>query len=241
MMSVSCRGYIMRKRRDSLASIVAKDLSERIESGEYEVGDKIPVEAQLCEIYNVSRTVVREAVAHLRSEGLLISRQGIGVFVVGRSNPSLKISEEYAGELSEVLEILELRVGVEIEAAGLAAHRKTKATLAAIRTIFDRTTDLDAFAQRPRELDFEFHMAIARATGNSYMPRFMAFIGPAIIPRSHLLHASAPEITREYLGKMIDEHRRILDAIESGDVVQAREAMRVHLAGSLDRYRKIKP
>lgn len=231
----------MKRRRDSLSSIVAKDIAERIENGEYAVGDKIPIEAQLCEIYNVSRTVVREAIAYLRSEGLVQSRQGIGVFVAARGGLVLKISPEKAGELAEILEILELRLGVEIEAAGLAAQRRDEKSLAAIKDALALCEDLDLFTEKPRELDFKFHMAIAEATGNSYMPRFMSFIGPVIIPRSQLIHASVPKITREYLGKMLEEHHRIADAITEGKIPEAREAMRIHLDGSLERYRKLRP
>lgn len=231
----------MKRRRDSLASIVARDIAERIENGEYLIGQRIPIEAQLCDIYNVSRTVVREAMAHLRSEGLVESRQGIGVFVSGQGGLTLKISADEAGELAQILEILELRLGVEVEAAGLAAHRRDDGQMGDIHNTLSMADDIEVFAEKPRELDFAFHMAIAQATGNGYMPRFMSFIGPVIIPRSQLIHASVPKITREYLSKMLEEHRRIAQAIDRRDVVGAREAMRFHLAGSLERYRKLKP
>lgn len=226
-------------RRDSLASVVAKDIAERIDAGDYAVGDKIPIEAQLCEIYNVSRTVVREAIAHLRSEGLLESRQGVGVFVAGRGNVTLKIPPEAAGELSEIIDILELRIGVEVEAAGLAAQRRTDRDLEQILASLEATADPDAFNRNPRQLDFDFHKAIALASGNAYMPRFMDFVGPVIIPRSQLIHATIPKITRDYLAKMTDEHRRIALAIRDRDVLEARESMRFHLVGSLQRYRQL--
>lgn len=229
----------MRRKRDSLASIVARDIAERIESGEYPIGDRIPIEAQLCDIYNVSRTVVREAIAHLRSEGLVDSRQGVGVFVSGRGGLTLKISADEAGELAQILEILELRLGVEVESAGLAAQRRSDGQLDHIHKTLAKAEDIEAFAENPRQLDLDFHMAIANATGNGYIPRFMSFLGPVIIPRSQLIHASVPKITREYLSKMLDEHRQITVAINRRDVIGAREAMRLHLAGSLERYRKL--
>lgn len=228
----------MRKRRDSLASVVAKGLAEQIERGDYAVGDKIPIEAQLCEMYNVSRTVVREAIATLRSEGLVTSRHGVGVFVEERGNPALSITKEAAGELSDVLELLELRLGVEVEAAGLAAQRATGDDLRQIRDVLEKTRDLDAFAEQRREMDYAFHLAIARASGNSWMPKFMDFIGPVIIPRSQLLHASQPEITRDYLRQMVEEHRQIVEAIAARDTTGAQVAMRMHLSTSLRRYRQ---
>ncbi|UXS43018.1 FadR family transcriptional regulator (plasmid) [Agrobacterium tumefaciens] len=229
----------MRRRRDSLASVVAKDIAQRIDTGEYAVGARIPIETELCEIYNVSRTVVREAIAYLRSEGLVDSRQGIGAFVTGRGNVTLKIPPEAAEELSEIIDILELRIGVEVESAGLAAQRADEAELGKILECLEKTADPDAFNQNPRQLDFNFHKAIALASGNAYMPRFMDFVGPVIIPRSQLIHSTVPKITREYLAKMTDEHRRIAVAIKRKDVLGAREAMRFHLAGSLERYREL--
>lgn len=229
----------MVKRRDSLASVVAKDIAERIDAGDYPVGEKIPIEAQLCEIYNVSRTVVREAIAQLRSEGLVESRQGVGVFVTGRGNVTLRIPREAAGELSEIIDILELRIGVEVEAAGLAAQRRTDGDLERIISSLEATADPDAFNKSPRQLDFNFHKAISIASGNAYMPRFMDFIGPVIIPRSQLIHATIPKITRDYLLKMTDEHQRIAFAIRERDVLEARESMRFHLVGSLQRYRQL--
>ncbi|MWP39995.1 FCD domain-containing protein [Rhodobacter sphaeroides] len=232
------QGTFMRKRRDSLASVVARDLAGRIERGDYAVGDKIPIEAQLCEMYNVSRTVVREAIATLRSEGLVTSRHGVGVFVEERGNPALSITKEAAGELSEVLELLELRLGVEVEAAGLAARRATAEDLRQIREVLEKTDDLEAFAEHRRELDYAFHLAIARASGNSWMPKFMDFIGPVIIPRSQLLHDPQSGITRDYLRQMVEEHRQIVEAIAAGDAAAAQEAMRMHLSTSLERYRR---
>lgn len=119
----------MRRKRDSLSSIVASAISEKIRAGVYTIGSKIPVEMQLCDEYNVSRTVVREAIAQLRSEGLLRSQKGVGVFVADDGSMALKIPHGRSGELTEILKILELRLGVEIEAAGLAASRNTPETL----------------------------------------------------------------------------------------------------------------
>lgn len=231
----------MGRRRDSLATVVAKDIAERIDTGEYPVGSRIPIEAQLCDIYNVSRSVVREAIAHLRSEGLVESRQGVGVFVSGRGNVTLKIPREATDELSEIVDILELRIGVEVEAAGLAAQRRTEADMERILEHLEKTADPNAFNQNPRQLDFDFHKAIAMASGNTYMPRFMDFIGTVIIPRSQLLHASVPKITLDYLAKMTAEHREVVNAIQQGDVAGARTAMRQHLVSSLERYRALKP
>lgn len=229
----------MRQRRNSLSSSVALGIAEKISSGEYSVGDQIPVESRLMDSYNVSRSVVREAIALLRSEGLLVSRQGKGVFVASKENSVLKISADRLDELSEIVDILELRLGVEVESAGLAAERQDRTAIAHVFDVLQKAKDIDAFMRNPRQLDFDFHMAIAIASSNSYMPKFLDFIGPVIIPPSQLIHDWQPSLSYDYLKKMYGEHEVIAEAIGRGDVKASRDAMRLHLTKSLERYRRL--
>lgn len=229
----------MRQRHHNLSSLVALGITEKISSGEYSVGDQIPIESKLMESYNVSRSVVREAIALLRSEGLLLSRQGKGVFVASKEKSVLKISADKLGELSEILDILELRLGVEVESAGLAAARQDDSAIARIFNVLEAAGDIDNFIHHPRQLDFDFHMAIAIASGNSYMPKFLDFIGVVIIPPSQLIHDWQPALSRDYLRRMHEEHKTIAEAIRSQNIEASREAMRLHLTESLQRYRSL--
>ncbi|WP_087110645.1 FadR/GntR family transcriptional regulator [Halomonas citrativorans] len=231
----------MRKRSSNLSSLVALGITEKISSGEYSVGDQIPVESKLMESYNVSRSIVREAIALLRSEGLLLSRQGKGVFVASKERSVLKISADKLGELSEILDILELRLGVEVEAAGLAAARQDSSAIANLFNTLEEAEDIDNFMRNPRQLDFDFHMAIAIASGNSYMPKFLDFIGAVIIPPSQLIHDWQPKLSRDYLKKMYNEHKEIANAIKRKDIEASKTAMRLHLTESIERYRAIIP
>lgn len=190
--------------------------------------------------YNVSRSVVREAIALLRSEGLLLSRQGKGVFVASKEKSVLKISADKLGEISEIVDILELRLGVEVESAGLAAARQDKVAIAHILSVLEKAENIDNFMQNPRQLDFDFHMAIALASGNSYMPKFLDFIGMVIIPPSQLIHNWQPTVSRDYLSRMHKEHKDIAEAINKGDIEASRRAMRLHLTESLKRYRSLR-
>ncbi|HEY9568698.1 MAG TPA: GntR family transcriptional regulator, partial [Thalassobaculum sp.] len=158
-------------------------LAERIRSGELAPAEKLPTEQEMIAAFGVSRTVVREAIAALRAEGLVESRQGAGVFVVGdkRRRP-FRIESGDAETVGGVLAIMELRRSIEIEAAGLAAERRTGLQLAAIHQAveaFDAAIGSgDAVAA-----DFEFHKAICQATGNPYFDSFLEFLGHHIIPR----------------------------------------------------------
>ena len=109
-------------KRKPLSTLVAESLSEKIRSGRLGLGTRLLTEAELCAEYEVSRTVVREAVARLRSEGLVIPEQGRGMFVSeSPASRNFSIPEDALKTLPETIALLELRLSVEVEAAGLCA------------------------------------------------------------------------------------------------------------------------
>ncbi len=121
-------------KKEVLSAQLAKSLASRISAQEYQPGQRIPTEAKLGAEYGVSRTVVREAVASLRADGLLIARQCVGVFVgTGSKLLPFELNASANGELTDVLQVLELRLSVEVEAAGLAAERHTRRHLSVIK------------------------------------------------------------------------------------------------------------
>ncbi len=132
----------------------------------------------------VSRTVVREAVAALRADGLVVTRRGSGAYVAGNPTASpFRIVAPQIGRIEDVLDVMELRLAVEVEAAALAAERADRKHVAKVRAAL---RDIDR-ALRDGEgavaEDFAFHRAIAGATGNAQFPRFLAFLGSHVIPR----------------------------------------------------------
>ena len=120
-------------KRKSLSTVVFEGLLDQIRSGRLGPGAQLPTEADLCDSFAVSRTVVREAVARLRSEGLVIPRQGKGVFVSEAPLGSFSIPDQDLDALPQTLALLELRLGVEVESAGLCALRCTRDEAQAIR------------------------------------------------------------------------------------------------------------
>src|SRR5438445_10128596 len=110
-----------------------EQLAEQIKGGRLAPGARLPTEQALTRAARVSRTVVREAVAALRAEGLVITRQGVGAFVSAEPQRApFRIDPERMQSLSDILGGMELRLGVEVESAGLAAERAGKAQLRAI-------------------------------------------------------------------------------------------------------------
>jgi DNA-binding FadR family transcriptional regulator len=218
-----------------------EQLAGEIRSGRLAPGARLPTEQALTRAARVSRTVVREAVAALRAEGLVVTRQGVGAFVSPEPQRApFRIEPERMQSLDDILAVMELRLGVEIESAGLAAERATRAQLRTIGTALENIERAADAGRSAVEEDIEFHRAIAEATGNPEFPRFLQFIGRHLIPRRTV--SGLPERMggeRAYLALIQEEHRRIYEAIESGDPRAAREAMRRHLTRSLERYRKL--
>lgn len=216
-------------------------LGEAILTGHYPAGSSLPPEPVLCEELGVSRTVVREAVAALRADGLVVTRRGSGAYVAQNPTASpFRITAPQVGRLADVLDVMELRRAVEVEAAALAAERATRRHVAAVRTAL---RDIDrALKQGDGAVaeDFAFHRAIAEATGNAQFPRFLEFLGSHVIPRQSVrLSVDTPAERRAYLERIQQEHERIVAGIAGGDADEARQAMRDHLTRSLERYRKL--
>lgn len=228
------------RRRGTLVSAVSADLRRLITDGEIRPGDRLPSEAVLTRTYKVSRTVIREAIASLRADGLVKARQGAGVFVLS-AQPATAFPFQAFDEarISSMIEILELRTAIEIEAAGLAAARHSPAQE---EVIFERCRDLDRLIAESRpttEADFAFHLAIADATNNPRFREFLEMMGQRVIPRALLQSGNGERTPSGYLGQIQAEHRAIAEAISAGNEQAAREAVRTHLKGSQERYRQL--
>ncbi|MER5173087.1 FadR/GntR family transcriptional regulator [Thioclava kandeliae] len=231
-----------RARRGTLVARLAATLREEIEEGRVLPGDRLPSESALTEAHGVSRTVVREAIAALRSEGRVEARQGAGVFVLVPKPPVVMPFRNLDPQrVSSTIELLELRNAIESEAAALAAQRLVPHWEEALLEANAGFRDAVAQGLPTGEADYRLHLAIAQATGNPRFPEFLEFIGPGIIPRA-ALGAGEPQheaSAKEYLAQISDEHDNIIHAILDRDEERAREAMRVHLKGSYQRYRMV--
>ena len=112
---------------------VVDRIAANIRQGRLEPGARLPTEQAMIASMGVSRTVVREAIAALRAQGLVITRQGVGAFVAdGALRPPFRLETEGLRSIAEVIQVMELRMGLEVEAAGLAAERAQPARVEAI-------------------------------------------------------------------------------------------------------------
>jgi GntR family transcriptional repressor for pyruvate dehydrogenase complex len=223
-----------------LAHEVVRRLSAEIVSGKLEPGARLPTEQEMIAAFGVSRTVIREAVAALRSEGLVVTRQGIGTIVADGTRRPFRLDLVDLRSIAEIVEVAELRTGVEIEAAGLAAERASNAALKRIDDAFKDIEKAVARGEDAVDQDFAFHCSIAEATGNPQFRRFLDFLGRFIIPRQMIrAEAVAGENRPAYLRRIQKEHADIRDAIRTRKVADARAAMRKHLFNSRKRYKQL--
>ncbi len=222
----------------SLVSDLADKLSENIRNCSLHPGEKLPTETEIIQKYGVSRTVVREAISCLQAAGLIETRRGIGSFVRSASGIELGIKPESIITVRDVLAMLELRISLETEAAGLAAARRTENHLEGMRKA------LQAFEQQIGKSgdgvspDFQFHLQIAYATGNRYFVEVMSHLGTATLPRTRVFTIQGEEERVNYLKTVNMQHSDIYAAIERKDPEAARAAMRAHLSRSYDRLHR---
>jgi len=228
------------RRPRSLALDVVDKLVVRINTGLLPAGAKLPTEAEIMEEYGVSRTVVREALSKLQASGQVVTRQGIGTFVTGVGNATpFRIDAQQLETLHDVIAVLELRIGLETEAAGLAARRRTDDDLRAMQ---EALTAFSAALDEGRDAigsDYQFHLEIARATHNPHYVNMMGALGMSSIPRSRLDSTNPDDAERiAYLRYVNHEHETIYAAIANQDSDAARAAMRTHIGNSRERRRK---
>ena len=216
----------------TLAQRVVAGLKDKILAGDLPPGHKLPSEAELIDEYKVSRTVVREAVTRLRAEGLVETFHGRGSFVLAMPEPtSFTVESAAIRTHHDVLDMIDFRLGIECEAAALAASRVNAAGAEKIEAA------LDAFvAAAPEDqvdADFGFHRAVAAGSGNRFYLDLLESLGPMMImlPRTRL--GDAYSLTDAGNDERVRrEHDNVASAIVAGDADIARAAMRVHLGNT---------
>jgi DNA-binding FadR family transcriptional regulator len=239
MRSTGVLGGTIQARR-SLTETLAESISEEILNGALKGGNRLPTVQALAEQFGVSRTVIREAIALLKADGLIVARHGAGLFVANdlRRRP-LRIDPARINGIGDVIDIMRVRLGLEVEAAGRAAALRTAEDLVAISAALKAMRAAARKGESAAEEDRRFHTAIATATGNQYYVSFLEFLGRYIIPRKSVqVGGGTASEERRYLAKLEAEHMAIFHAIRERQPEKARRAMRVHLERGLKRLER---
>jgi GntR family transcriptional repressor for pyruvate dehydrogenase complex len=223
----------------SLAHGVVTYVSDLIREGRIAPGEKIPSEAEIIRALGVSRSVVREAISHMQAAGMVDTRQGVGTFVLARDQQSMGLNTTGKMSKEEVLELLELRINLETESAGLAALRRNDVQLQRIRAALDFFLAHCTANTNTTEADMHYHLAIAQASGNRYLCDVLTHLSQELLPRARQSSAHIPRDAPEiYLERVRREHEDIFDSIARQDPESARAAMRNHLSNSRERLRR---
>jgi len=224
-------------RPASLASRIAQTLRDDIAAGRFAAGARLPAESALAETFDVSRPIVREAIALLKADGVLVTRKGSGAYV----------SETPGGQVWRVAsapdggptlaQLFELRRVVETACAEMAALRRTDADLASIRSALEAMQAHAADFPSAAAADIAFHHAIAQAAHNPCFTGLTDFVSQQLLAaRQHAWENSARLNALNGTPRAADsEHAALVEAIAAGDASAARAAAGAHLSAAAAR------
>lgn len=223
-----------RSPRSPLVRKVYQRLLGQITGGDYRQNQRLPGEYELAALFGVSRPVVREALGHLREEGLIYSRQGAGSFVSVRGREGGVLSYAPVETIADIQRCYEFRLTIEPDYAYLAAERHNEAALEGIATALDLLRDATLGHTHRSDADFAFHVAIAEAANNHYYLASMLALKDQIgvVMKFHGAALLGPQY---HLEGVLDEHQAIFAAIRGRDAARAKALMRAHLEGSRNR------
>ncbi len=215
-------------------------LGVAIVGGEYKQGSILPADAELLQRFAVSRTVLREALKTLAAKGMIEARARIGTRVLPRSRWNLFDADvlswhfETGPDAEFLTSLAEIRVGVELESAALAATRRTDEQAQALLACAARMGEA-ASAEEFARTDLEFHRTVAEASANPFMASISTLVELALTAAFTI---SSPVRDPAALAATVAAHGRIAQAILAGDPEEARLAMKAVITQGLDRQMK---
>lgn len=209
---------------------IAGELEKEILAGRLPPGERLPSEGKLCERFQASRTVIREAIQQLRGRGLLRTLKGSGTYIADPSLESLGTAVKAYSALTmeaDFLELIDFRILIESECARLAASRAGRHVIEDLHRIIAEMEAAEGQREMFSKTDIAFHQAIAKASGNGIYAIVLGGLEKRCIE-----FAQTNRGTDDWYPRVIDEHRAILDAVEAAHSDRAAEAMRRHLLSS---------
>ena len=214
---------------------IAGQLEQEILAGKLPPGERLPSEEKLCNRFEASRTVIREAIQQLRGRGLLRTQKGSGTFIADPSLESLGSAIETYSVLAEeadFFELIDFRILIETECARLATRHAGSRALEKIRLAFSQMEQANGDRTAFSKADIAFHLAVAEASGNGIYATMLGAVEKSCIEFAHATRGDQ----EDWYDGAIETHRKILTAIESGPPDEAAAAMRRHLLDSRRRF-----
>lgn len=221
----------MRNKR--LGEATYERIRSGIVDGTYRPGVKLPSEARLCVELDVSRPVVREALARLRVEGLIVSRQGSGTFVRERADGRVNgTAFAPVKNLRDIDQCFDFRLALEGEAAFHAARNRGEPDLAAIQAMMNKLARAAETGATGDADDFGFHIAVAEATRIHFFASVISSMRLHVVVGMKLAEELSRVGTSKRLRLVESEHQAVFDAIRAQEPEHARDAMRHHIDSS---------
>jgi GntR family transcriptional regulator, transcriptional repressor for pyruvate dehydrogenase complex len=229
------RANMNERKSSGLADRIYSDILNSIIEGEFKEGDRLLTEHALAERFATSRPTVREALARLRADGIIVTRRGSGTTIGRRPDPEVRRFAPLE-TLSDIRRCYEFRLVTESGAAELAAIKADEDDIHAIQSAWDQ---LERVVESQQGIgakdDFAFHLAVARASKNQFFITVMSFIEEQVEVSMNLSRNLSFVKTLERQKLVQREHLDVLEAIRARDSARAGEAMRAHLRNALDR------
>jgi DNA-binding FadR family transcriptional regulator len=223
------------RKSHGLADRIYSDILSSIIEGEFKEGDRLMTEHALAERFATSRPTVREALARLRADGIIVTRRGSGTTVGRRPDPNVRRFAPLE-TLSDIRRCYEFRIVTEAGAAELAASKADEDDISDIQDAWDR---LERVVEAQQGIgakdDFAFHLAVARASKNQFFITALSFIEEQVVFSMNLSRNLSLVKTLERQRLVQREHLDVLDAIRARDSARAADAMKTHLENALDR------
>ncbi len=219
---------IEKLHRETLAEQARSALLDLIAQRGLREGDVLPSEMSLAGEFGVSRQVIREALKALQGQGVIEILNGRGAVVRPVDHHALVVFFQRAVRLNRrtIVELIEVRKGIEIQSAMLAAERRTPAELAALQELVARMGQCVGEAEKYSELDLELHLALAEATHNAMLFHLISSLRE--VSRDTILAGLRHRHGSEQLARVQELHVLLLAAIEQGDSGSAGRMMALH-------------
>lgn len=227
---------VSRIQRTTLTAAAFEQLISYVVNGRWKAGDRIPPERDLCQQLGIARTSLREALKAMELVGMVESRVGHGTFVSPRSEfLSRPLLWAFTGtDTEELQDIMEARVLVEENLAGLAAQRATDEEIDAIRKTLEELEACIARGQPILDVDMQFHLAIARASHNNVLANAVQLLRNMM--REWIYYkVLVPDVAP----RVLKRHWAIYKAIEQRNAEIARREMREHLEEAMNLVERI--
>ena len=214
--------------RTTLSEQVAMQLAAELKVNRWKPGEKLPSEAELCQVFNVGRSTLREALKSLSFIGMIRMRAGGGSYVADQRSKYMDgplLAKGVLNTEKEVNDFCEARLLLETEVAGLCAQRATEEDFRAMdKLVREMKTTIDAGGEGFKDLDLGLHIAMATACRNEVLAELLKHIRAGLqelIAKSLLLPAG--------MELAYKQHRTLLEVLKQRDPARARKAMRTHL------------